>query len=88
MSWFPNKPADAGPCPTCKRLVLTAVDEGLRVKVDPSPLASRAAEITALVTGRRTYSLLPGGWLVYRSIDRMRLGGTVHTEHRCTRRAR
>lgn len=83
---FISTTAEPATCPRCDTAILVALDEGLDARADPAPL-DQAAEVDALLTGRRTYTRTPGGQLVERTADRISGGslrGTVHAEHRCT----
>ena len=78
-----SKRAKGRKCPSCRRVVLQGLDEGLLARVDLAPV-DHDGEIKALLTGRWTYSLMPGRWLVHRNQDRIAdLDGSVHVEHRC-----
>jgi hypothetical protein len=72
-------------CP-CGARTLVALDSGSTARVDSDPLPDRAAELTALIDDRWTYSLIRVGWLVHRDADVIAAGtldGPVHREHRC-----
>jgi hypothetical protein len=90
VSHFASTPAAEATCPRCHRPILTALDEGLRARVDPTPVTA-AEEITALLAGRWTYTLLASGHLVHRDSHRITAGtlhGPTHAEHRCPPRPR
>lgn len=73
-------------CPHCRRLILTALDEGSIARVDATALLDRQAEITALLDGRRTYTHTTYNQLVYRDATRITgnsIRGPIHAEHRC-----
>lgn len=83
-----STPARIAACPRCKTPVYTALDEGLRAVVDLAAL-DPADEIRALLTGRKTYTRLRCGELVYREPDRIRAGllkGHLHQQHTCQRK--
>ena len=78
------------PCPRCGRTVLAALDEGLPAEVDPARL-DNTGEITALLDGRKTYTLTGGKELIHRDAGRIRHGhlrGSIHAEHQCKRGAK
>ncbi len=70
----------------CGLLVMSAVDEGLRARVDARPLDEPvAAALLALTPPVRLYVLTPGRWLVERTYEGLtdRPRGTLHAAHRC-----
>jgi hypothetical protein len=75
-------------CPRCHSPLLVALAEGVTVRIDATPLADRAAEITALLDNRATYSRFGNGELVHRDGQRItdpflnRL--PIHAAHQCT----
>lgn len=86
MSHFASTPATDTTCPRCRANLLTALDEGLRARVDATPLADRQAEIAALLQGRWTYTRIANGQLVHRDAPRIAAGalrGPTHAEHKC-----
>lgn len=83
-SYLINKRATPAACKRCRGGLLVGLDEGISVTVDAEPI-DRATELLYLARGRRTYTLLLGGWLAYRDIDRMRTEGPIHVEHSCPR---
>lgn len=81
-------------CHRCQDPILIALAEGLTVRVNATPLADRNAEITALLSGLRTYTCFSNGELAYRDADRIRdhqkrdprlAPHEIHAEHKCTR---
>lgn len=77
--------AKADTCPVCKTSTLIAHSEGLRVRVDITPI-NPPEELAALAEGRTTYTLIMAGELVARDRHRIRdphLHGTTHRQHRC-----
>lgn len=84
-----STPARLSRCPRCKTPVLTALDEGLRAVVDLAAIQP-ADEIRVLLSGRKTYTRLQCGELVYRDPDRIqgRLKGHLHQQHTCQRTMR
>ncbi|WP_148083677.1 hypothetical protein [Micromonospora sp. Llam0] len=85
-----STPAKLTTCPRCKTPVLVALDEGLRAVVDLAAIPP-AEEIRALLSGRKTYTRLQCGELVYREPDRIRGGllkGDLHQQHTCQRKTR
>lgn len=83
-SYLINRRAEPGWCKRCRVPLLVGLDEGISVRVDAKPI-DRDAELLYLARGRRTYTLLVGGWLAYRDIERMRADGPIHVEHSCPR---
>ena len=86
MTHFISTPAQLTTCPRCKLPILTAHDEGLRVRVDLIPLPDRQAEIAALLEGRWTYTRTRNGHLVHRDATRIAAGtitGPIHADHKC-----
>ncbi|MCX4474835.1 hypothetical protein OOK41_31745 [Micromonospora sp. NBC_01655] len=84
---FISTTATEARCPRCHAALLTALDEGLPVRVDATPLPDRAAEINALLDGRWTYTHTANKHLVIRDEHRIAantMRGTVHAEHKCT----
>jgi hypothetical protein len=80
---FTNTVAKIRPCSRCGRLVLDALDEGMRAVADREPLRS---ELPALAANLRTYSYTPGGMLVERTPERIlstRILGSLHAQHVC-----
>ena len=68
-----TEPAKLITCPRCGQYTIHALSGGILVKANPEPL-SVSQEITALLTGKRTYDLIPFGlhfYLEYRSAGRM-----------------
>lgn len=87
MSWFQSTHTTETRCPRCRAALLTAIDEGMPATVNAEPLADRAAEVAALLDGRRTYVHTERRLLVYRNATRIRgntIPGTIHAEHKCT----
>ncbi|MER5703494.1 hypothetical protein ABT023_16335 [Micromonospora sp. NPDC002296] len=87
MTHFISTPAALATCPRCRLPIITAHDEGIRVRVDLVPLPDQAAEIAALLQGRTTYTRLRNGHLVTRDAPRIAartLTGPTHADHRCT----
>lgn len=88
MTHFICTPAKLTACPRCRLPIITAHDEGLRVRADLVPLPDTPqAEIAALLEGRATYTRLINGELVTRSAERIAartLNGPIHADHRCT----
>jgi hypothetical protein len=77
--------ASGGTCAACKTSTLVAYCEGLRVRVDVTPIDA-TGEVAALAEGRATYTLIMAGELVHRDQFRIQdphLAGTVHRQHRC-----
>lgn len=71
-----SRAARAHTCPACGSPVLIAVTGGITIIVTPQPL-SIAGEITALLSGRRTYDILVHGiprllFLEWRDTSRIR----------------
>lgn len=86
MTHFQSTRATEARCPRCRLPILTAHDEGIRVRVDLDPLPTPAAEIAALLEGRHTYTRLGNGHLVYRDAPRITGGtlrGPIHADHKC-----
>ncbi len=83
--------AKIGQCYKCRGDILTALDEGVRVKVDHEPLAEVGAELKAVLAGKRTFAYTSVGELVERTAGRIEYNspkGSIHVEHYCkTRRA-
>jgi hypothetical protein len=73
-------------CPRCRRPVLAGIAEGLNATVDLIAI-NPAEEIDALLSNRRTYTLIAGE-LVYREPVRIRgqLRGVILAEHKCVSR--
>lgn len=72
-------------CPRCHRLTLTAVSEGLSVRVDTTAMDADT-EITTLLTGRVTYTFTAARELVQRTPQRITgstLRGPVLPDHSC-----
>jgi hypothetical protein len=85
---FISTKAKLGTCHKCQRTVWTALDEGVRVRVDRVPLAEVGAELRAVLAGKRTYTKTLVGEIVERTAGRIREGsprGPVHVEHYCQR---
>lgn len=82
--------ASEAPCQHCRRPLIYAWDEGLRVRVDALALDEVVA--TALrEAGRRVYVLTDGRNLVHETAERagtLRLVRTRHAEHICPRQGR
>jgi len=86
MTYFASTRATDTTCPRCRAAVLVALDEGLRVRADSTPLPDRQSEIAALLDGRQTYTLTAHRHLIHRTAERIatdRLRGTIHAEHKC-----
>ena len=87
MSHLISKPASETTCPRCRRQTLSGIDEGIPARVDRAPLATPAAEVNALLHGRRTFTLTRNRFLIHRDASRItggQLRGTTHAEHKCT----
>src|SRR5438067_2808555 len=74
------------PCPRCRCLMFTGIDEGVPYRTDIIPLSIHG-EMAALLTGRKTFGL-HGGYLCHRDAGRMTLDVTygrpaVFANHRC-----
>lgn len=88
MSHLASTVAKPQPCPRCHRATLAALDEGLSVRVDATPLIDRQAEIAALLENRWTYTHTNWGHLVHRDPTRIAantMRGTIHADHRCAK---
>lgn len=73
-------------CSRCLQPVIYGIAEGLAARVDAAPLTS-TGEISAVVSGRRTYTLKRSG-LVQRDASRRSdpsLTGPVLAAHQCPR---
>lgn len=91
MTHFVSTPAELSACKACDMPTLRALDEGMPTKVDLLPLPDLPAEITAIATGRRTYTRLRNGQLAHRDQTRLSdpdMATPVHAEHQCTPRRR
>jgi hypothetical protein len=87
MTHFQSTTVTETRCPRCHRAILTALDEGLRVTADTTPLPNPQAEVAAILDNRRTYTRTQFGWLIFRDASRIAgnsLRGTIHAEHKCT----
>ncbi len=71
-------------CPDCRATVLSGLDEGIPVRVEPEPV-DPAGELAALCDGRRTYGLVADGTLALRDEWRIRsgVGLKLYVEHPC-----
>lgn len=72
-------------CHRCGASLLTALDEGIRARVDATPLTDTQAEIAALLAGLRTYTH-QAKQLIHRDAYRIAaqtLTGRIHAEHQC-----
>ena len=75
-------------CPSCHSMVLAGLDDDLSLPVHANVMPTTAAgELTALLHGLRTYTLITGNLchrdhnrITYRSAD----DEPVHAEHSCT----
>lgn len=77
--------ASEAPCQHCRRPLLYAWDEGLRVRVDAAVLDAAVAGALREV-GRRVYALTYGRNLVHETAERagtLRLVISRHVEHAC-----
>lgn len=77
--------ASEAPCQQCRRPLLYAWDEGLRVRVDAAPLDEVVAAALR-EAGRRVYALSYGRNLVHETPERagsLRLILSRHAEHVC-----
>lgn len=86
MTHFVSTAAVLSVCHRCGLPILRALDEGLPARVDLVPLPDLGAEITAIVTGRQTYTRLRNGGLAYRDDTRLSdpaMAATVHAQHAC-----
>lgn len=86
MTHFVSTTAELSTCGTCALPVLRALDEGVPACVDLVPLPNLAAEITAIATGRWTYTRLRDGSLAYRDETRLSdpaMASPVHAAHAC-----
>lgn len=82
--------ASEAPCQHCRRPLLYAWDEGLRVRADATALDNAVAEALR-GAGRRVYVLTDGLNLVHETTERagtLRLVRSRHVEHACRRRPR
>jgi hypothetical protein len=66
MTHFQSTTVTETRCPRCHRAILTALDEGLRVTADTTPLPNPQAEVAAILDNRRTYTRTQFGWLIFR----------------------
>lgn len=85
MTHFASTPAELDTCHRCGMPVLTALDEGLLIRVNLLPL-TLAQQIAALAAGKPTYGRLADGQLAYRCATRLpdpRMAQRVHTKHNC-----
>ena len=86
MTHFVSTAAELSACNTCGMPILRALDEGLPARVDRVPLPDLSAEITAIATGRQTYTRLRNGGLAYRDETRLSdpaMASRVHAQHVC-----
>jgi hypothetical protein len=78
-------------CAHCGARILVALDEGLHVRADTTPIPP-AGEVAVLVTGRLTYTrTVMTNQLVQRTAARIAAGfprGTIHAQHTCQRSTR
>lgn len=77
--------ASEAPCQHCRRPLLYAWDEGLRVRVDAAAL-DEAVAAALREAGRRVYALMYGRNLVLETVERagsLRLVVSRHAEHVC-----
>ena len=85
-NFLATTPVSGAVCRRCRTLTLTGHAEGLRATVDLTPL-SPAGELSALLAGRWTYTLMRTG-LVHRDAGRIAGNGLpadapILAEHRC-----
>jgi hypothetical protein len=81
---FETKPATVATCLRCAAVILSGLVEGIRARVDMTPL-STSGELAALLANRWTYTLTRVG-LVYRDASRIRdpkLRVLILADHRC-----
>lgn len=82
-SHFVSTVAKARDCRHCHQSILSALDEGSLVYVDPYPIDD---ELSLLMSGVRTFTRLMNGELCERTAERLRGGflrGEIHREHDC-----
>jgi hypothetical protein len=79
-----TSPVTVTTCPRCRRLLLTGIAEGLRARVDPTPI-NRAGLIAAILANRPAYRLTRSG-LVHLDQERIKsrtIDGPTVTTHKC-----
>jgi hypothetical protein len=78
-----STPARPARCP-CGADILAAVDEGLQVRLDPTPLPYAGAELAVRLSGRDTFDQFANGEVAYRDEHRIKHREfPVLAQHRC-----